>query len=185
MQLGKKTLVAVYSRKLIGLIDCDCLPVVYRLKKKTTTKNKVVSMQSCQGHRRTKTTTESGSYKGQSVCLLLACLQAECGQDSPVRPVPRRGGVGGRVGTEGERERGERRAGLAGCGLKWQQIALDHSNPFNSTGKLQLVARRSHMEWRRFQSRESTNQTAGKSGCCCDSFPEQKKERERNHNTAT
>lgn len=31
--------------------------------------------------------------------------------------------------------RGERRAGLAGCGLKWQQIVLDHSNPFNSTGK--------------------------------------------------
>ncbi len=38
---------------------------------------------------------------------LPACLPAECGQDSPVRPVPRRGGVGGRVGTEGERERRE------------------------------------------------------------------------------
>ncbi|TNN77376.1 hypothetical protein EYF80_012340 [Liparis tanakae] len=92
----------------------------------------------------------------------------ECGQDSPVRPVPRRGGVGGRVGTEGERqrreERGERRAGLAGCGLEWQQIVLDHSNPFNSTGNLQLVARRPRLERRRFRSREGTNQTAGERG---------------------
>lgn len=74
--------------------------------------------------------------------------------------------MGGRVGTEGEKERrrGERRAGLAGCGLKWQQIVWDHSNPFNSTGKLQLVERRPHMERKSFQSREGTNQTAGESG---------------------
>lgn len=49
---------------------------------------------------------EVAAIKGKDyVFYLPACLPGECGQDSSVRPVPRRGGVGGRVGTEGERER--------------------------------------------------------------------------------
>lgn len=82
----------------------------------------------------------SGSNKGQSWSAVRTGLSsAPCAQQG-------RGGwqrrdaerEGGRK-RKRERERGWRRAGLAGCGLKWQQIVLDHSNPFNSTGKLQLA----------------------------------------------
>lgn len=63
--------------------------------------------------------------------------------------------MGGRAGTAGEKKGEERREegkGLAGCGLKWQQIVLDHSNPSNSTGKLQLVARWPHLRRKSFQT---------------------------------
>ncbi|KAG7227461.1 hypothetical protein INR49_005275 [Caranx melampygus] len=54
----------------------------------------------------------------QTLCTKLAFSRTsiECGQDSPVRPVPRRGGVGGRAGTERREERGEERRG----GQDWQ-----------------------------------------------------------------
>lgn len=50
------------------------------------------------------------------------------GQGSPVRPVPGRGGVGGRVGTEGEREtREEGRAGRVRS-----EVATDRFGSFKS-----------------------------------------------------
>ena len=73
--------------------------------------------------------------------------------------VPRRGGVGGRVGTEGESR--ERRAGLAGCGLKWQQIVLDHSKSLQFNWKAAACCTpAAYGERRSFESREA----AGDSG---------------------
>lgn len=47
----------------------------------------------------------SGSNKGQSLCLLLSCLPAECGQDSSSAPCPQEGRGGWQTkGQEGERE---------------------------------------------------------------------------------
>lgn len=59
-----------------------------------------------------------------SVCCAPACQQSV---DRTLQCALRPGGVEWVAeyrdrGSEGER----RRAGLAGCGLKWQQIALDH-----------------------------------------------------------
>lgn len=55
---------------------------------------------------------EVGSNKERSFCLLLYCLPAQCGPDSPVRPAPKRGGVGGRV--QGQREQGREEEGRTG-----------------------------------------------------------------------
>ncbi|MEQ2316086.1 hypothetical protein AMECASPLE_029134 [Ameca splendens] len=62
------------------------------------------------------------------------------------------------------REEEEERAGLAGCGLKWQQFPVDHPIPFSSTGKLQLVA------YGEVQSRTSSKTSAQGAGVLSDSL---------------
>ena len=94
---------------------------------------------------------------------------------------------GEREREERERERERRR------GQDWQGAVWSGNRSFWITQTLSIQLEscsllRAGRIWRgsRFESREGTNQTAGDSGWCCDSFPgQERKERERNHNTAT
>ena len=137
MQLGEITGSSALANRsnLIDSGNSDCL--LFSEKKKDYQQAELSRAERSKGNRWKR---EVGSNKGQSFCLLLSCLPESVDRTLQCALCP---GGAGRVaeyrdrGSEGER----RRAGLAGCGLKWQQIVLDHSNPFNSTGKLQLVAR--------------------------------------------
>lgn len=95
-------------------------------------------------------------------------------------PCPREGRGGwqcgdrGREGDEEERRGEERRAGLAGCGLKWQQIVWDTSDPFNSAGSAAACSVRAGRRGRNPGRAPARRQAT--CGRCCDSYPEEENE---------
>lgn len=144
--------------------------------------------QSSQGHRQTETKQTNNNNNNCEVAArrrrgakpVPLCCSPACQQsvDRALQCALSPGGAGW-VAVRGQRERGrrggeERRAGLAGCGLKWQQIVWDTSDPFNTAGSaaacLVRAGRRGRNPGRAPARRQAT------CGRCCDSYPEEENE---------